>query len=1022
MYNEEELVDTTTNDADGKYCFDELEFTQSDINNKGDTIKRYRVIEQVGTDSNTNYSDREYKIELKLVDDNKGNIDVESEIEVEPKIDGESKKIDVDELDFYNSDVSSFAGDLILKKNFAVNGIITEPSATNIFDGSYYFNIYTDDACTVSAPVSDVSIDVENEEVISYSVDGEIFSGDEVRITGLSSGSYWISENENIDKRIKPIDNCIPVTLDGTDDATVTFTNDIALRNITVKKEWMRVFDGHDWPIGTSIEVSLYADGNQITTVVLADEHPFYVFEDLYRYREDGETEIEYTVQESDVVGFSSYSTYTNYDEITITNTEITTNISGTKTWNDGFDKSNRPSYITVMLMDGENIIQEQTVSESSEWRYEFLEVPKYRNGELINYEVREENVPGYESIVSGYNITNNLVTTSAMVRKEWDDSNNLYGNRPDSIVMQLYANNEIVLDKTVTLNEANNWTDSINDLPMYKDGELVDYSWEEVSVPNLYRYVRTYKDGEVTVIVNSYNPEYTEATIKKVWDDNDNQDGIRPSSIEVNLSGGYSVTLSDGNNWTETISGLPKYINGELAEYTWSEVDSSDGYTITDTSVSGTVTTITNKHIPEKTEATIKKVWDDADNQDGIRPDRIVVMLSNGVQVSLDDNNSWIDTVKGLPKYKDGKLIRYTWTEEDISGYTISNESVSDTVTTITNKHIPEIIDVSIKKIWDDNDNQDGKRPNEIKVILNGDTELKLNDNNNWSGVVKDLPKYKNGELIRYTWTEEKIEGYDLIDESTIDYATTIKNYYSPEKTQSTVQKIWDDNDNVDGVRPQEVVVELSTGVRYTLNGENNWKVTVTDLPKYSNGNVIDYSWKEITKVDGYEEAEVLVNGTINTIINKHVPMPKERSISVTKVWLDDENKYNSRPDSIKIALYADGEKTDKELILSSENNWKKYFDNLPIYNEEGEEIDYSVEELEIDGYDISISGDVTNGFVVTNNYIIDISSLIETKEERINPSTKDILNKTIFIMIISEILFFISIKKIRPYIRQKS
>ena len=58
--------------------------------------------------------------------------------------------------------------------------------------------------------------------------------------------------------------------------------------------------------------------------------------------------------------------------------------------------------------------------------------------------------------------------------------------------------------------------------------------------------------------------PEETEATVKKVWDDADNQDGKRPASLEVTLSNGTKVTLNEGNSWTATIDKLPKYANGK--------------------------------------------------------------------------------------------------------------------------------------------------------------------------------------------------------------------------------------------------------------------------------------------------------------------------------------------------------------------------------------------------------------------------------------------------------------------------
>ena len=89
--------------------------------------------------------------------------------------------------------------------------------------------------------------------------------------------------------------------------------------------------------------------------------------------------------------------------------------------------------------------------------------------------------------------------------------------------------------------------------------------------------------------------PETVDATVKKVWDDANNQDGKRPESLTVTLSDGTEVTLNEENNWTATVTDLPKYADGEEIVYTWSEGTMPEGYTLTDISTEGTVTTLTN-------------------------------------------------------------------------------------------------------------------------------------------------------------------------------------------------------------------------------------------------------------------------------------------------------------------------------------------------------------------------------------------------------------------------------------------
>ena len=88
------------------------------------------------------------------------------------------------------------------------------------------------------------------------------------------------------------------------------------------------------------------------------------------------------------------------------------------------------------------------------------------------------------------------------------------------------------------------------------------------------------------------------------------------------------------------------------------------DGYTAKITSDEETGFVITNSHKPEVTSATVKKVWDDANNQDGKRPESLEVELSNGKKVTLNAENEWTATVENLPVYANGEKIAYTWTE----------------------------------------------------------------------------------------------------------------------------------------------------------------------------------------------------------------------------------------------------------------------------------------------------------------------------------------------------------------------
>ena len=81
---------------------------------------------------------------------------------------------------------------------------------------------------------------------------------------------------------------------------------------------------------------------------------------------------------------------------------------------------------------------------------------------------------------------------------------------------------------------------------------------------------------GTITTLTNIYAPGKVSASVKKVWNDGENQDGIRPETLRVNLLKNGQATdqfviLSEENRWSATLDNLDEYTDGTLNEYTWS-------------------------------------------------------------------------------------------------------------------------------------------------------------------------------------------------------------------------------------------------------------------------------------------------------------------------------------------------------------------------------------------------------------------------------------------------------------------
>ena len=183
-------------------------------------------------------------------------------------------------------------------------------------------------------------------------------------------------------------------------------------------------------------------------------------------------------------------------------------------------------------------------------------------------------------------------------------------------------------------------------------------------------------------------------------------------------------------------------------------------------------------------------------------------------------------------------------------------------------------------------------------------------------------------------------------------------------------VTKVWNDNNNQDGKRATTVTIKLladgvDTGKTLTLNEANGWKGTFTGLPKKANGVDIVYTIKEEPVPSGYTVA-ITGDTTGFTVTNTY--SPEKINIPVTKIWQDNEDADKIRPESITVNLKKGTEVIDT-VELNKENNWTHTFENLPK-KENGEEIIYTVEEVETEGYTASITGSMVEGFVITNKH----------------------------------------------------
>ena len=116
-------------------------------------------------------------------------------------------------------------------------------------------------------------------------------------------------------------------------------------------------------------------------------------------------------------------------------------------------------------------------------------------------------------------------------------------------------------------------------------------------------------KEAGTARVIDVYARYVTSKTVKKVWDDTNNRDRIRPANVQIQLTkngevSGEAVTLNAGNNWTYEFTNLTAYDkDGKLIDYSADEVNEPRGYRKSVTSEDDTIT-ITNSHTLNPTPA----------------------------------------------------------------------------------------------------------------------------------------------------------------------------------------------------------------------------------------------------------------------------------------------------------------------------------------------------------------------------------------------------------------------------------
>ncbi len=687
-----------------------------------------------------------------------------------------------------------------------------------------------------------------------------------------------------------------------------------------------------------------------------------------------------------------------------------------TTTWDDDNNRDGkRPEKTTLQLTttDGENVGDPVELNADNEWKYTWKNLASEdEDGQHISYlvtAVEDDTLTAnnYTAEVTRSSSDDEFVVTykheiektGITANVTWDDADNQDGIRPKEVTLQLKADGEAVGDAiTVKADSNGNWTKTWSNLPVNKEGavgQAIVYTVEESGLPDGYAPAVAIDEetGAITV-KNSHTPAVKDLTVSAKWDDADNQDGVRPASVDAVLYAGdtatdKTVTLTAEENWTATIKDMPVYAAGKVGEavnYSLKAAKEVEDYT---SATDGLTLTFTHKAAVTAVTATI--TWDDAENQDGIRPDSVTLQLkadgeSVGSRITVDGtNDKWTKTWDNLPVNKAGKKVTYTVEQTGLrSEYTQATAGDAATGFTITNSYTPKGVDIAVSANWDDQDNQDGIRPEAVEAELYADNvstnkKVRLTADTDWKATFEKLAVNKNGKPINYTLQATKVEGYDLTTEGSGADGLVLKYTHKVKTVDVTATVKWADGENQDGIRPNTVNLQLkadgeNVGDAIVVNANSNWTKTWSGLAEYKAGKKVTYT-VEATGIRSEYKVEITGDAATGfTVTATHVPAKAEVKASV--VWDDADNQDGIRPEAVEAEIYAGDVSNSKKVRLTAENNWTASFGEMEL-KKDGQEIKYTLVGTKADGYTYTCTGSGAAGLVLTYTHKPEVVSV---------------------------------------------
>ena len=322
-----------------------------------------------------------------------------------------------------------------------------------------------------------------------------------------------------------------------------------------------------------------------------------YIFwKETYKY------DVTYTLDIPDLPGYNvDISNSGNEYIIKYTHNVVKKNITVNSSWIDennfdGFRKNTSFSLVRKTCSSSKVVETKEIKSSEESQKFSFTDLRTYLNGEECDYFVELNSVPDkYRENIDKYSITLTHTVQRATIRaiKYWDDKDNENKVRPEKVIFELFSDGQPtgefrtlesrrhVLKDYDTIWSLAEW----ENLPMYKDGKLINYTVKEVDVPDFYksemldkintigdRVILNYViDSNAIVIKNTYDGAKRDITVNVEWKE-DTVD-TRPTDYKIQLKANdkdkyAAVSLSTNENTSYKYQNIPANYDGNKIKY----------------------------------------------------------------------------------------------------------------------------------------------------------------------------------------------------------------------------------------------------------------------------------------------------------------------------------------------------------------------------------------------------------------------------------------------------------------------